>query len=70
MASARPLGRATLNGSPIPRWPAVNLPLLPGTYNLNVSAPGYEDSTRVFMVRPGQTVRLGTIALRRSESTP
>jgi len=70
IASARPLGRATLNGSPIPRWPAVNLPLIPGTYNLNISATGFEDSARVFMVRPGQTVRLGTIVLRRSESTP
>jgi hypothetical protein len=70
MAASRPVGRATLNGSPIARWPAANLPLLPGTYRLNISAPGFEDSAVVFVMRPGQTYRLGTINLRRSESAP
>jgi hypothetical protein len=67
---ARPLGSATLDGSPIARWPALNLEVLPGTHRLTIVAPGFEDSTRVFLVRPGQTVRMGTIVLRRREGEP
>jgi len=69
-AGARPLGSATLNGAPIARWPAVNLPLLPATYRLTIQAPGFEDSTIVFLVRPGQRINLRTIALRTREGGP
>ena len=67
---ARPLGSATLNGTQIASWPAVNLPMNQGTYSLNIKAPGFEDSTVVFVVRAGQPVRLGTIVLRRREGAP
>jgi hypothetical protein len=62
---ARPLGSATLNSQPIPRWPAVNLPLLPGTYRLVIRATGYQDWETTFVVRPGQRINLRTIVLRR-----
>jgi serine/threonine-protein kinase len=67
---ARPFGSATLNGSRIPSWPAVNMPLLPGTYRINISAPNFEDSALVFVVRPGQLINLRTIVLRRREGAP